>query len=256
MSLGGKELLDVVDRDNQVVGKATRAEVHRRKLFHRAAHLLLTDGMGRFLLQKRSVRKHDYPEHWDSSVSGHVVSGDGFEGTVVKESAEEIGYQPKEFFPLFLLEPSEENGFEWIQFFVEKTKPRRFRADPAEISDLRWWEEGDLLKALAGGQEKFSPTFKTFFFLWRETGFHLPERGHDQWASVSHGPPEFLQVQRSFLEAAGFRPRLLNDESLGGLGGQGFFSGKNPFYSDLYVPRESLVDAIALLYLSRPEEEV
>ncbi|MCH8539977.1 MAG: NUDIX domain-containing protein [Opitutales bacterium] len=249
-----EELLDIVDGENHVVGQATREEIHRRKLVHRAVHLLLTDGKGRFLLQKRSARKRDYPEHWDSSVSGHVVAGDDFEATVVKEAAEEIGYVPKEFFPLFLLEPSAENGQEWILFHVEKTKAQRFRADPEEINDLRWWTEENLLKALMESAEKFSPTFKTFFFLWRETGFHLPERGHDQWASVSHGPPEFLQVQRSFLEAAGFPVRLLNDESLGGLGGQGFFSGKNPFYSDLYVPREHLVEAVALLYLSRPEE--
>lgn len=249
------EYLDIVDRENRVVGRELRTRIHQQNLPHRAIHLLLRDSSGRFLLQKRSEQKLHYPGCWDSSVSGHVLSGEDFDATVRKEALEEIGFSSNHAVPVFLLEPSEEIGFEWIQCYVEKINPTRFRVDKNEVDEVRWWTEEAIVEALTREPGKFSSAFRIFFFLWRETGFHLPERRHDGWFTVAHGPPDLLQVMRSFLASAGFSVRLENDETLAGLGGNGLFSGKHPFHSDLVVPYESLVEAIELLYLSRSEED-
>ena len=37
------EIFDVVDENDRVVGRATRAEVHRRRLLHRAVHIVVSD---------------------------------------------------------------------------------------------------------------------------------------------------------------------------------------------------------------------
>ena len=259
MSGNGTELtefLDVVDDENQIVGRALRAEVHEKNLLHRAVHLLLRDSHGRFLLQKRSRRKAHYPGCWDSSVSGHVVAGEDFDDTVRKEAGEEIGFTSREPVPVFLLEPTGEIGFEWIQCYVERVTSARFRVDREEVDEVRWWTEEEILDGLTSCPGEFSSAFRIFFFLWREAQFHLPERRHAGWYSVAHGPPDLLHVMRGFLESTGIPVRLENDETLGGLGGHGLFSGKNPFHSDLLVPYDHLVEAMALVYLSRSEESV
>ena len=57
-----EETFDVVDRSDKVIGRASREEVHRDGLLHRSAHLLVFDGSGRVLLQKRSMGKDRFPE--------------------------------------------------------------------------------------------------------------------------------------------------------------------------------------------------
>lgn len=55
------EIFDVVDESDRVVGQATRAEVHRRRLLHRAVHIVVSDGRGNVVLQKRSLAKDTCP---------------------------------------------------------------------------------------------------------------------------------------------------------------------------------------------------
>ena len=68
------EIFDVVDEADEVVGTETRREVHRRKLLHRAVHILIYNSKGEIFLQKRSMSKDSCPGLWDSSASGHVDS--------------------------------------------------------------------------------------------------------------------------------------------------------------------------------------
>ena len=49
----GEEIFDVVNERDEVVGQAARSEVHRRKLKHRAVHVLVFNSRGEVFLQKR-----------------------------------------------------------------------------------------------------------------------------------------------------------------------------------------------------------
>jgi isopentenyldiphosphate isomerase len=44
------EYLDVVDKDDHVIGRASKAEIYRKKLRHRIVHVLVFDRKGRMLL--------------------------------------------------------------------------------------------------------------------------------------------------------------------------------------------------------------
>ena len=62
------ELFDVVDADDQVIGQATRSEVHARGLMHRAAHVFVFNSSGELLLQQRSATKDAHPLCWTLSL--------------------------------------------------------------------------------------------------------------------------------------------------------------------------------------------
>ncbi len=67
------ELFDIVDEDDNVVGKATRGEVHKNKnLIHRSVGVIVFDSRGRVFLQQRSATKDTDPLKWTISASGHV----------------------------------------------------------------------------------------------------------------------------------------------------------------------------------------
>ena len=55
-----REILDVVDVDDVVVGAMERGEIHRRRLYHRSVHVFLIDEAGRVYLQKRSFEKSEH----------------------------------------------------------------------------------------------------------------------------------------------------------------------------------------------------
>ena len=92
MTVEDSEKLEVVDADGRVIGLARRAELHRDpSRIHRVVHVLVFDGEGRLLLQKRSARKDIAPGKWDTSVGGHIAPGEDALAAAQREMAEELG---------------------------------------------------------------------------------------------------------------------------------------------------------------------
>ena len=91
-----EEIFDVVNERDEVIGQQPRSEVHHRGLMHRAVHVLVFNGAGQVFLQKRSLKKDRQPGLWDSSASGHVDAGEGYDACAVRELREELGLQLSE----------------------------------------------------------------------------------------------------------------------------------------------------------------
>lgn len=88
------ELLDVCDENGEPTGRVSdRMTVHTLGLCHRTVHVWVvqrtSDGV-RILLQRRSVRK-TYPLCYDVSAAGHIMAGDGYEESALRELEEELG---------------------------------------------------------------------------------------------------------------------------------------------------------------------
>ena len=64
------EIFDVVDAENNIIGKASRHEVHSKSLMHRSVHILVFSPQGNLFLQKRSMNKDESPGLWDISAAG------------------------------------------------------------------------------------------------------------------------------------------------------------------------------------------
>ncbi len=78
-----EEIFDVVDENNCVIKQLPRSEVHSLGLRHRSVHLLVFNSKGELFLQKRSMKKDCSPGTWDSSVSGHLDSGEDYDECVI-----------------------------------------------------------------------------------------------------------------------------------------------------------------------------
>jgi hypothetical protein len=72
------EILDVVNLEDNVVGKASRLQVHNNELMHRSAHILVFNTSGDLFIQKRAMIKDESPGLWDSSAAGHDESGENY----------------------------------------------------------------------------------------------------------------------------------------------------------------------------------
>src|SRR6266700_2972711 len=154
-----EEIFDVVNERDEVIGRQTRAEVHRLGLLHRAVHVLVFDSGGRVFLQKRSRTKDRQPGLWDSSASGHVESGEDYDACAVRELREEIGLQlnttPQR---LFKLAASAETDQEHVWVYrCEAEGP--FTLDPAEIERGGWFAADELRHWMAERPEEFASAF-------------------------------------------------------------------------------------------------
>ena len=83
------ELLNVYDAEGAVIDARPRHEAKRSGLAVGAVNVLLVDGKGRVLLQRRPADKEN-GGRWDKSVGGHVSAGEDFDTTVLRETAEEL----------------------------------------------------------------------------------------------------------------------------------------------------------------------
>lgn len=89
--MAGDELVDVVDAEDRVVGRVSRAEMRARGLRHRATYLLLFNSRGELFIHLRSADKDICPSHWDVAVGGVVGAGESYDEGARRELAEEVG---------------------------------------------------------------------------------------------------------------------------------------------------------------------
>ncbi len=89
--MSAEEWVDVLDRDGQVVGVTTRAEMRARHLPHRCVYILVFNSRGDLFIHQRTATKDLFPSYWDVAIGGVVAAGESFDQAAAREGAEEIG---------------------------------------------------------------------------------------------------------------------------------------------------------------------
>lgn len=93
------EYLDIVNENDKVIWVAEKKEVYERFLTHRIVHILIFNEKNEIALQLRSSKVSYCPNHWSTSVGGHVQSWETYEEAALREYKEELWIKYKiEFF--------------------------------------------------------------------------------------------------------------------------------------------------------------
>jgi isopentenyldiphosphate isomerase len=91
----GKELLDVVDENDHVIGSQIREVVHAQGLLHRECGVWFYTPEMEIIMQKRSPTKKSNPNLLAATVAGHVPSGMSYMEAALMETFEETGLKLK-----------------------------------------------------------------------------------------------------------------------------------------------------------------
>ncbi len=72
-----EEYFDVLNNKGDYTGKIeSREKCHKEGLWHKAVAVFVINSKGQVLLQRRSPNKKMWPNMWDMTAGGHVLSGE------------------------------------------------------------------------------------------------------------------------------------------------------------------------------------
>ncbi|MBN1481831.1 NUDIX domain-containing protein [candidate division KSB1 bacterium] len=155
------EWFDIVTPHGKVVGKAPRTLCHGNPaLLHPVVHVHVFNSRGQLWLQKRASSKKIQPGKWDTSVGGHVSSGEKINDAVLREIKEELGVDKIPHEPLYMYIMKNEIESELVYTF------RGFHDGPFiwpkdEIETGTFWKISDIRRNI--GKGVFTPNFEQEF---------------------------------------------------------------------------------------------
>lgn len=155
------EWFDIVTPQGKVIGKAPRTLCHGNPaLLHPVVHVHVFNSHGQLWLQKRAPAKKIQPGKWDTSVGGHVASGEKISDAVLREIREELGIDRMPHEPLYNYVMKNDIESELVYTF------RGFHNGPFtwpkdEIETGAFWNISDIRQNL--GKDVFTPNFEQEF---------------------------------------------------------------------------------------------
>lgn len=85
------EWVDIVNEQNEVIAQSSRQQMRAQRLRHRATYIVVHNGMGKILVQRRTDTKDYYPGWLDATAGGVVQSGENVLDSARREAEEELG---------------------------------------------------------------------------------------------------------------------------------------------------------------------
>lgn len=162
MGIAMQEYVVLVNDENEVLGTASKADVHTDNTpLHRGFSLFLFDKNGKLLLQQRSSGKKTWPLVWSNSVCGHPVLEETAVEAAKRRLSDELGIRTEavyEVLPDYRYRVSKDGVEEnelcpvLIGFFDGEPVP-----NPDEVEAVRWIEWGTFLAEVKDGSAEYSP---------------------------------------------------------------------------------------------------
>lgn len=139
-----QEILDVVDDDDVVIGTMTRKESKTNGKKYRVVRIMIGDGQGNYLIQKRVSTKDTYPNCWDNSAAGHVDAGETYDNAAIREMDEEIGLKGVELKEVLhyyseTVSPSGQTLNRFTKLYIATVaRDTYFSLQESEVSEVKW----------------------------------------------------------------------------------------------------------------------
>ena len=89
--LASTEWVDIVNENNEVIAQSSREQLRAECLRHRATYIVVHDGMGKILVQRRTETKDFQPGMLDATAGGVVQADEQMLESARREAEEELG---------------------------------------------------------------------------------------------------------------------------------------------------------------------
>jgi len=153
----------LVDEHDNETGTMEKLEAHRKGLLHRAFSVLLFDGKGNILLQKRSGSKYHSSGLWTNTCCSHPLPGERMEEATRRRLNEEMGIDLQPVFAYsFIYKAALDNGL--IEHELDHVFTGYYDGTPAinrdEVEDWKYVNLEWLKQDMAIHPEVYTAWFK------------------------------------------------------------------------------------------------
>ncbi|CBY27985.1 TPA: NUDIX hydrolase YfcD [Yersinia enterocolitica] len=155
------EWVDIVDEQNEVIAQSSRQQMRTQRLRHRATYIVVHDGMGKILVQRRTESKDFYPGKLDATAGGVVQSGENYLESARREAEEELGIAGVPFAEHGQFYFEEECCRVWGALF-SCVSHGPFALQAEEIDEVRWM----LPEEITARCDEFTPDSLKALSLW------------------------------------------------------------------------------------------
>jgi isopentenyldiphosphate isomerase len=137
------EWVDLVNEENQVIGRALRQEVRQKNLLHRGIAVLVRNSAGDVYVHQRTDSKDLFPAMYDMFVGGVVGSGEDYLSAALREVEEELGVQTQQLEFLFDYLYKGPQNYSWVRCY-RTVWDGPIRHQPEEVQWGDWMPEEQL----------------------------------------------------------------------------------------------------------------
>lgn len=159
------ESVILVDADDRALGTASKIEAHERGELHRAFSVLIHDGDGNMLLQKRHPAKYHSGGLWTNACCGHPRPGEETLAAASRRLAEEMGFSCP-LTPLSSLVYRADVGGGLIEHELVHLFTGVWRGSIAphadEVETHAWWPLYSVRQAAATSPDRFTAWFRIY----------------------------------------------------------------------------------------------
>lgn len=158
-----EDILIAVDRDDRPLGPVPKTEAHEKCVLHRAFSVILQDGRGRVLMQKRALSKYHCGGLWSNTCCSHPLWGEETEHAVARKLLQELGIRSvavKEIGQMSYCYPLD-HGMTECEYdhifsgrYEGETAP-----NPEEVECVAWMDAEELAELTEKEPERFTPWF-------------------------------------------------------------------------------------------------
>ncbi len=144
-----KELLILVDNEDNEIGLLDKVTVHETGVLHRAFSVFIFNSAGNLLLQKRALTKYHSPGLWSNTCCSHPRKGELTANACSRRLMEEMGMSSKLTFAFsFIYRAEFDNGlteheFDHVYFGHSEEIPD---PDLQEVMDTKYISVAELQK--------------------------------------------------------------------------------------------------------------
>lgn len=171
------EYFDVLNSNGEYTNEvASREECHKKGLYHKAVVVIvLSTDNKKVLLQKRSANKKLWPNLWDITAGGHVLSGElGYEA-VIRETKEEIGIDIKKEELEFIGATTSETikgdiiNRHFNEYFIvhKDIDINDITLQEEEVQDIKWLEKEEVIRKIKNNYEDLTEKIGCWNYLMK-----------------------------------------------------------------------------------------
>ena len=149
------EYLDLVDENDNVVGKKKRSEVYAEDLSNfRVVNAFVINSKGEIWIPRRAADKRIYPLCLDMSMGGHVESGESYEDALRRELGEELNINADKVVFSFLghLTPQKDGVSAYMKVYEIKTDETP-DYNKNDFTEYFWLTPKAFFERISGGEK-------------------------------------------------------------------------------------------------------